>query len=342
MALLCLNTNKGGSMSKLMDAIKSQASRKSLFEKEEELKRARVDSSYERHLLAKAKISKAHELNLKTVPENYFEQLDAQYLKSKNEYKLSLPFITPNLTKLVPLYYPNLILVGALTGSGKTTASANIVHTLLKEKKKVLIVSNEELVLDVYTRIACLDLDLNINDRLNFSEVQHNLIRAKIPEIGQFVRVVDSEYDCNLDLTSSIEGMKVLFGHISEEKTWDCVIIDYYQKVTKSQYSETQAHHFVLQEFTLLLDTFYKICHAPVIVMCQLHPSKAEDAGFESRIKLGKSILVSSTFAIEIEPDKPNFETKWICHKGRWGNQGMKVTTTWSKGKFSDKGGSNE
>ena len=76
--------------------------------------------------------------------------------------------------------------------------------------------------------------------------------------------------------------------------------------------------------------------------MCQLHPSKIEDAGVESRIKLGKSILVSSTFALEIESDKPNLETKWICHKGRWGNQGAKIVTKWLKGKFLDKGGSNE
>lgn len=322
-----------------MDSIKQQVQGKTRFEKEEVLKNAQVDSKYERHLLATSRVSKALTLDLKVVPENYFEKLDAQYAKAKDEYKRSLPFITPSLTKMVPMYYPNLILVGALTGSGKTTASANIVHKLLKEKKKILIISNEELVLDVYTRIACLDLDLNINERLNFTDEQHNLVRSKIPEIGEYVRVVDSEYDANYDLTSSIEGMKVLFEHISEEKTWDCIIVDYYQKVTKSQYSENSAHHFVLQEFTLLLDKFYKLCHAPVIVMCQLHPSKADDAGFESRIKLGKSILVSSTFAVEIESDKTNFETKWICHKGRWGNQGVKLTTKWSKGKFSDNDG---
>jgi archaellum biogenesis ATPase FlaH len=329
-------------MSNLMTQIKSQAAQKSRFEKEEELKNARVNSSYESFLLAKENISKAQNLNLRSVPDGYFEKLDIQYEKARDEYKSSLPFITSKLTKLVPLYYPNLILVGALTGSGKTTASANIVHQLLKDKKKVLIISNEELVLDVYTRIACLDLDLNINERLNFTDEQHQLVRSKIPEIGEYVRVVDSEYDSNHNLTSSIEGMRILFEHISEEKCWDCIIIDYYQKVTKSQYSDSTAHHFVLQEFTLLLDKFYKICHAPVIVMCQLHPSKADDAGFESRIKLGKSILVSSTFALEIESDKTNLETKWICHKGRWGSHGIKVTTIWSKGKFFDKGGSNE
>jgi replicative DNA helicase len=328
-------------MSKLMEKIKTQAAQKSRFEKEDEMKNDKINSSYESYLLAKENLAKAKLLNLRSIPSDYFEKLDAQYAKAKEEYKHALPFITPDLTKLVPFYFPNLILVGALTGSGKTTASANIVHRLLKDKKKVLIISNEELILDVYTRIACLELDLNINDRHNFTEEQHKVIRSKIPEIGEYVRVVDSEYESNQNLTSSIEGMRTLFEHISEERYWDCIIIDYYQKVTKSQHSESTAHHFVLQEFTLLLDKFYKICHAPVIVLCQLHPSKADDAGFESRIKLGKSILVSSTFALEIESDKTNFETKWICHKGRWGSQGTKVTTLWSKGKFLDKGGSN-
>lgn len=329
-------------MSKLIQQIKSDSQNKSHIEKEQEMKKANIDSRYERHLLAQSQISKASHLDLSTMPSDYFKNLDEQYIRAKEEYKKSLPFITPNLTKLVPLYYPNLILVGALTGSGKTTASANIVHRLLQDKKKVLIISNEELVLDIYTRIACLDLDLNINDRLTFTEEQHSLIRSKIPEIGEYVRVVDSEYDSNCDLTSSIEGMRILFEHVSKEKIWDCIIIDYYQKVTKSQYSNPTVHHNILQEFTLLLDKFYKVCHAPVIVMCQLHPSKTDDTGFESRIKLGKSIVVSSTFAVEIESDKANFETKWTCHKGRWGNQGTKVVTTWSKGKFQDKGGSNE
>ena len=71
--------------------------------------------------------------------------------------------------------------------------------------------------------------------------------------------------------------------------------------------------------------------------MCQLHPAK-EDSSFESRIKLGKAILVPATFAIEMESNKESKETIWVCHKGRWGGQGVKVTTTWSKGKFSDKG----
>lgn len=240
----------------------------------------------------------------------------------------------------MPLYYPNLILIGALSGSGKTTASANIVHGLIQKKKKILIISNEELVLDVYTRIACLELNLNINQRLHFTEEQHDLIRQKIQEIGEYVRVVDSEYEENSDLTSSIEGMAALFEHISKEKVWDCIIIDYYQKVTKSQYADGNAQHAVLQNFTLLLDKYYKICHAPIIILCQLHPTKMDDVGFESRIKLGKSILVSSTFALEIQSDKASLETKWICHKGRWGNQGLSVTTTWNNGKFFDAGGS--
>lgn len=329
-------------MSKLIEEIKSQVKDKSRFEKEEELKSYAIDKKYENHLLNLQYSKKAQSLNLKTLPENYLENLDSQYLKSKAEYKDTLPFITPNLTKLVPLYYPNLILVGATTGSGKTTTSANLVQHLIKEKKKVLIISNEELVLDIYTRIACLELSLNINDRIYFSDEQHSSIRQQISQIVEYVRVVDCEYDQNEDLTSSLSGMKAIFDHISDEKMFDCIIIDYYQKVTKGSQNLNNSSHQILQEFTILLDKYYKLCHAPIVVMCQLHPPRKDDIGFESRIKLGKSILVSSTFAMEIEPDKNNFETKWICHKGRWGNQGAKITTMWSKGKFSDKGDTNE
>lgn len=327
-------------MSELIKKLK-EAQSKTLHEKELELKAHSTNVKYDSYLTKKVQQEKASRLDLKNVPGDYFEKLSAQYVASQVEYKNYLPFITNKLSKLVPLYYPNLILVGALTGSGKTTASANIVHRLLKEKKKVLILSNEELVLDIYTRLACLELDLNINDRLCFTDEQHNLIKSKIPEIGEYVRVVDLEYDNNKELTSSVEGMRAIFQHLEKEKIFDCIIIDYYQKVSKSDNYQKNANHQVLQDFTDVLDKYYKTCHAPVVVMCQLHPTRSEDTSFESRIKLGKSILISSTLAVEIESDKTKLETKWTCHKGRWGNQGARVITKWSKGKFTDSEDSN-
>jgi len=82
---------------------------------------------------------------------------------------------------------------------------------------------------------------------------------------------------------------------------------------------------------------YYKIVKAPIVVMAQLMPSKEKDKDFESRIKAGKSIIMPSTFVLEVRANKKEQTTEWICHKHRAGNNaGKKIQTKWVVGQYKD------
>lgn len=316
-------------MSKLNEIFKDY----SISEKKQIMDTHKIEKQWESHQQNQNDDKKAEILDLNILPEDYFDKLDNQYQEMVEDFGKHLPFITPELSSLVPFHAQQLILVGAKTGEGKTTASANIMYGLYKENKKVLILSNEELTIDIYTRVACLELGLNINNRKQFTATQHQQVRYLIRKIGVYIRVIDSNFNNNTELTSSIEGMKTLFKKVKENPIWDAIIVDYYQKVSKSKYRNDQTHS-ILQEFTTLLDLTRKECKCPIVVMCQLHPTKKEDVGFEGRIKLGKSIVVSSTFILEMESNKETNQTIWVCQKGRWGGVGQRISTKWVNGKY--------
>ena len=97
------------------------------------------------------------------------------------------------------------------------------------------------------------------------------------------------------------------------------------------------AKHFeVLSDLTNTLDHYYKTVKAPIIVLAQLHPDSKGDMTFESRIKGGKSVLISSTFALEVRSNKKEEVTEWVCHKHRFGQAGNSLRTKWVKGQYKD------
>src|ERR1019366_4901127 len=75
-----------------------------------------------------------------------------------------LTLINESLTAAIPFTRENLYLFCAYTGSGKSTVSANISYPLWKQRKKLLVISNEETSQDICFRIACLEKGYNFND----------------------------------------------------------------------------------------------------------------------------------------------------------------------------------
>ena len=84
--------------------------------------------------------------------------------KYKKMLSERITFINDALSATVPFTRENLYLICAYTGSGKSTVAANITYPLWKQKKKTLVISNEESKQDILFRIACLELGLNFND----------------------------------------------------------------------------------------------------------------------------------------------------------------------------------
>ena len=311
---------------------------KTIEEKAEWLRHKKINRAYSTGKRVEMEIAKTQNLDLRTIPDNFYEDLQAKAKEIRQAQKVSMPFITAKLTELVPLSFPNLITIGATSGSGKTTAAANITFQLYKNGQRVLILSNEELSLDVLDRISCMELGYDVNKRSTFTDEQNAELDKLRPIVGEFVRVVDTTYAGNPQLTCSVEGIDAILKSLEKQEAYyDCIILDYYQKVTISKENPNQNDHETLMELSNILDKAYKVVKAPIVVMCQLHPSSKEANDFEKRIKSGKSIMMVSTCVVELERvEGVDYASDWICHKDRWGKSGKTVRTTWIKGKFKD------
>lgn len=287
----------------------------------------------------KREIEKSKGIQLETTPPDYYFDMDKQQIEMLSSMKQTRPFITDELTKFVPFYYPNLILIGAKTGYGKTTATSNISYQLFKNKRKTLIITNEELNINVFNRIACIDIGISPSsiDRLNAHELQE--LSNKRKEIGEFVRVVDIAYDQNPTLTSSVEGIEAILESVYlNGNSFDCIIIDYYQNISFSKKNPFKKKHEVLSDLKSLLDKYYKLIKAPIVVFAQLHPESSERSSFEDRIKEGKSIVMASTFVVELDVIREENATEWTCHKDRNGTGSINKTvkTKYQYGKYLD------
>lgn len=315
---------------------KTDKSEDELGEKKLLIDKYYTDIRYKKVKDIKEKTARLQNLDFRVLPDNYYDEIDEQDEIARIGIKNKLPFITKELTNFVPLYAPSLILIGATTGAGKTTVATNIVYRLMKFNRKSLIISNEELKSDSLNRIASLKLGYNINKREDFTNEMEAKLREERRNVGEYVRIVDPEYREIPGVSTSVEGIEAILKSLSEqEKFYDCIILDYYQKVTDSHLPNAKQYE-VLSDLTNTLDHYYKIIKAPIIVLAQLHPDQKGEATFESRIKCGKSILISSTFALEVKPNKEEEVTEWICHKHRFGQAGKSLRTKWVKGQYKD------
>jgi hypothetical protein len=196
------------------------------------------------------------------------EELDKEHAELIEVTKNQLPFINEYLSSITPFYYGNLVLVGAMTGHGKSTTSANLTESLIGANKRVLVITNEEIAIDVYNRIACLRLNYNYAEFKNFTDEQHMALMKIRAELLPLVRVIDNNTGPK-NLTTNIEGIR----HILEscirttEKTgtmpYDAILIDYYQNVGFSLKNPNKEKHKVLADLSNFLDDFRRRYKGP-------------------------------------------------------------------------------
>lgn len=333
------------------DLLKEIEQRSSLIEKKRIIETVRVEKQFNEIKETEKEKERLKTVDVTSIDEGFLAKMDWEQKMMRESVSRRMTFVTPNLTDFVPFTYPNLILIGAKTGQGKSTFASNMIYQLMIENRKSLLLSNEEKSVDVYNRLSCLHKGWNYNDRNNFFEDQWDemtRLRHTMYRSGR-VRVIDSDYEAFKDATTSYEGIKFILDNLYEtflEKKklnenaapdFDCIVLDYYQKTGFSIENPHLEQWKVLKKLSDYLDNFYKKYPAPVVVFCQLrHESKDEDY-FETRIKEGKSILVPSTFAMELKPDKKSRVTQFIPHKHRWSNRiDEEIKLVWDKGLFID------
>jgi replicative DNA helicase len=243
-------------------------------------------------------------------------------------------FINDDLTKVVPFTRENLYLMCAFSGSGKSTASANISYPLWKQKKKTLIISNEEAKQDVLFRIAAIELGVNFNDykKGRMDNETKAKVMALFPDIGKYVKVIDVNF--RNGFTTKIECVMQALDTVAKED-YSCVMIDYLQLITGSSIPGDKRPRFeILNDFKKYIGMYIKRASCPVVLFAQLHSAGKRSKDIDSRIKDIPAIMEPATVVIEIVPNFKDRSTEFLIIKDRFGMQGTKLSCAFSNGRF--------
>lgn len=316
-----------------------------LYAKKRQLEEARVDADFE-----KLEILKKAEETAKNF--DFFSMSGEKLEKIKQEQRAfhaacgnKLKFVTEALTDFVPMHAGSVILVGAQTGHGKSTAAANIAAGIITDpNKRVLIISGEEMTGDVYNRIACIETAWDYSRFSQFTNQELDQLSARVDEIAKQVVVYDSSSEIE-GLSTSIEGLKLISEKLiagqAQGQVFDCIIIDYFQKINRSLRSPDQDYYSILAEASDVIDRLKNNYRAPIVVFSQLKPkgNSKEPPSFEERIKLCRNLLVVSTFALEVIPYPDVLQTGFLCQKARWGSErsvGREIRVAYRAGRFEE------
>jgi replicative DNA helicase len=245
-----------------------------------------------------------------------------------------ITFINTSLSSVIPFTRANLYLICAYTGNGKSTIAANISFPLWKEKKKILIISNEETDEDVVFRIACLDLNLSFNDwkKGNMSMDDKVKVTSLFQSITQYVKVIG--VNAPNSMTTKIEGIQKALNDIKGQG-FSAALIDYYQLASHSAADPSKSTYENLNELRKWLGMYIKTAEVPVVLFAQLYSiGKRAGKDLDNRMKECSHVIEPSTVVIEAVPNVEELTTDFIIHKDRFGHMGKKVTCAFEKGRF--------
>ena len=257
--------------------------------------------------------------------------------KYKKMLSQRITLINDALSATIPFTRENLYLFCAYTGSGKSTVAANITYPLWQQKKKTLVISNEESKQDILFRIACLHLGLNFNDYKKGQMPNEEMLKVVglFPEISEYVKVLDVTYQDGI--TTKIEGIKKALEAVKKEDSYSCVLIDYFQLVKYSIKDSKKTAYENLNDLRVWLGQYIKGSSMPVVLFAQLYSvsKKGGAKDIDTRIKDCSAIVEPATVIIEIVPNYDNQTSEFIIHKDRFGKQGSKIVCGFEKGRYT-------
>lgn len=257
--------------------------------------------------------------------------------KYKKMLSQRITLINDALSATIPFTRENLYLFCAYTGSGKSTVAANITYPLWKQKKKTLVISNEESKQDILFRIACLELGMNFNDYKKGMMPNEDMLKVVglFPEISEYVKVLDVTYQDGI--TTKIEGIKKALEAVKKEDSYSCVLIDYFQLIKYSIKDSKKTAYENLNDLRVWLGQYVKGSTMPVVLFAQLYSvsKKGGAKDIDTRIKDCSAIVEPATVIIEIVPNYDNQTSEFIIHKDRFGKQGSKVVCGFEKGRYT-------
>lgn len=246
--------------------------------------------------------------------------------------------------KVVPFFRKNIILIGAPSGEGKSTAVANITFFLLQQKNpatgkpaRILVLTNEEKTEDIYNRITCLFAGEKYSNHDTLTPEQLARFNKAIPALATRITVIDQFHNGAHGVTTSLEGLEAVFENLlAKGEKYDAILLDYYQNVCISKKNPHLSEYDVQARLTRMLDNYKNIYPAPIVVFAQLNPPSEENANyFPAKLQGRKLIINVATCVMEMIVDKKNRVTQWKVWKSRFNDcVGEIIETGFDNGRF--------
>lgn len=307
----------------------------------------RYDSELEKITKADKDLEIARGTNFGALGPEQISKLKKDMREYVEAAKDGMVFINKVFNGMVPFFRKNLIVVGARTGGGKSTAVANIVYETIRQRnkktgqrRKVLVITNEEKAEDFYSRIVSLAKNYHYVNHDKFTDEMTAEFEAGIEALASngTVTVVDDSFNGTSGLTKTLEGIKTIFTNLIRDKIYyDAVIFDYYQNVTTSTDNPKLDQYKVQELLSHMLDDMKNHYPAPIVVFAQ---SKVDDKDntipFDIRLKGAKLLSDKATLTIEMIPNVKDLCTEWVIHKSRFteGLSGTGFITGYERGRF--------
>ena len=314
----------------------AMAEYKKKTEKSDFIRTYKTDVEYERinNVIEKHKINEQVEFGL--TKEDRIKQIQDDILSRIDDTKVISPFMGFPAFNEINMSGSNLLLVGGLSGTGKSTICANLAIKAFQKKEKVLIITNEETVNDCYLRLACLLFGMNINKVANWSQQEIDKISRVVPLIAQRITVIDDTHEGGTNITTSLEGIEfVCKSLLKSDFKYDLIIIDYYQNYVISTKNDKMTNYQVQDQFGFVLDRFKNDYKRPIVILAQMSEEiEGKPKPFKERIEGRKSIYNRCTMAIETTIKKELLCTDFILRKGRFNDNLGTVTLGFNKGFF--------
>ena len=311
--------------------------------KKEKIETWRIDQQISRIEKSEQKMKRLENLDLsKAFNDDYINSMKKAQAVRVSSFRDRMPFINSTLTQMINVVAQELIFLGGKSGRGKSTTIANIIAGYLTQKKNnpnlrpILVISNEEKAESVLNRVICLFLGWNINDFKNFTQEQLDKLDELREEFikRQYVVVIDPDFHMFPGAVFTKEGVEAILESALKQN-YGMILMDYYQKFSKSEENPMATKVQVLTDISEYLDGYVKRSPAPVIIMGQLKSDGKDRPEFEDRIKESKSIYQNCTQAIEIITDKDKLKTVFIKRKDRWDQRdNLAVEVGFEKGRY--------
>lgn len=316
--------------------------RKEVLEKELVVKDHRLDHE----LLRLSESEKDKEIAKTTTYGRLSDDAVEKLKQENNDYMIAaknkMRFINEDFSNAIPFYRKNLILVGGVTGDGKSTTAANVIAGIIEEplktgpnRRRVLVLTNEEKTEDVYNRVLCLFKGWSYVNHDKFTDAQREFFNNSYIHLRNKITVVDNTYNGRFGVTTTLEGICSVFDNlIANKEHYDAVIIDYYQNVQQST-NDPRLNEFQVQAaLAKRLDQYKNIYPAPIVVLAQVRPVDDSNTPFKIRIEGSKTISNVCTCSVELIPDKKLRKTSWIIHKSRFNEAvGSDIETGFDSGR---------